>query len=108
MAQPTLSANVAHLTYGPAGFVLVLVDQRLAPVTKTGEQPVMTNFEIGRYQLTPAAFRALEIMLADALKSYKSAIGVDLPTRDEMVARDHMPNLLRGLPPLKPLDPPAT
>lgn len=30
MAQPTLSANVAHLTYGPAGFVLVLADQRLA------------------------------------------------------------------------------
>lgn len=65
----------------------------------------MTNFEIGRYQLTPAAFRALELMLADALKSYKNAIGVDLPTRDEMIARDQMPNLLRGLPPLRPPEP---
>jgi hypothetical protein len=106
-AQPTLSANVAHLTYGPAGFVLVLADQRFAPVVHPGDQPVMTNFELARYQLTPAAFRALEIMLADALKSYKSAIGVDLPSRDEMIARDHLPNLLRGLPPLRPPDPPA-
>jgi hypothetical protein len=105
MAQPTLSANVAHLTYGPAGFVLVLADQRLAPGAHTGDAPVMTNFEIGRYQLTPAAFRALEMMLADALKSYKNAIGVDLPTRDEMIARDQMPNLLRGLPPLRPPEP---
>jgi hypothetical protein len=107
MAQPTLSANVAHLTYGPAGFVLVLADQRLAPGANPGEQPVMTNFEIGRYQLTPAAFRALEIMLADALKSYKNAIGVELPTRDQMIARDQLPNLLRDLPPLRPPDPPA-
>lgn len=106
MNQPTLSANVAHLTYGPAGFVLVLMDQRWAPVANAGSAPVMTNFEIGRYQLTPAAFRALEIMMGDALKSYKNAIGVDLPTRDEMLARDQMPNLLRGLPPLRPPDPP--
>ena len=107
MAKPTLSANVAHLTYGPAGFVLVLMDQRWAPPATAGAPPVITNFEVGRYQLTPAAFRALELMTADALKSYKNAIGVDLPTRDEMVARDQMPNLLRGLPPLRPPEPPA-
>ena len=107
MAQPTLSANLAYLTYGPAGFVLVLADQRLAPVERPGEQPVMTNYEIGRYQLTPAAFRALEMMLADSLKSYKAANGVDLPTRDQMLARDQLPNLLRGLPPLRPPEPPA-
>jgi hypothetical protein len=45
------------------------------------------------------------MMFADALKSYKNAIGVDLPTRDEMIARDQMPNLLRGLPPLRPPEP---
>lgn len=106
MPAATLSANIVHLTYGPAGFVLVLADQRLA-VAKPGDQPVMTNFEIGRYQLTPAAFRALELQVADALKSFKSAIGIDLPTRDEMIARDQLPNLLRGLPPMPPPDPPA-
>ena len=107
MSQTTLSANVAHLTYGPAGFVLVLVDQRFAPVDRVGDTPVMTNFEIGRFQLTPGAFRALGIMLDDAVKSYKSAMGVDLPTRDEMVARDQIPNLLRGLPPLQPPEKPT-
>jgi hypothetical protein len=44
MAQHTLSVNVAFLSYGPAGFLLSLYDQRPASVAKIGDTPVTSNF----------------------------------------------------------------
>jgi hypothetical protein len=98
--------NVAFLSYGPAGFLLSLYDQRQASVAKIGDTPVTSNFEVGRYQLTPAALRALETTIADAIKNYKNINGVELPTREQMIARDQTSALEKSLPQFKPPDPP--
>jgi hypothetical protein len=106
MAQHTLSANVAYCTYGPAGFLLVLVDQRQALVAQPGETPLMTNFEIGRFQLSPAAFRALQKSITDSEANFKSVNGVEVPTRDQMIARDQTSALERSLQQFRPPDEP--
>lgn len=108
MAQHTLSANIAFCTYGPAGFQLVLFDQRSAPVTNVGDLPVTANFEIGRFQLTPAALRGLETSIATAVQNFKNVNGVDLPAREQMIARDQTTALERSLPQFKLPEPPPT
>ena len=107
MAQHTLSANVAFCTYGPAGFQLVLIDQRQAPVAQVGDTPINTNFEIGRFQLTPAALRGLETSIIAAVQNFKNVNGADLPTRDQMFARDQKTALERSLPQFKAAEPPT-
>jgi hypothetical protein len=108
MAQHTLSANVVFCTYGPAGFQLVVLDRRHAPVAKVGDAPINANFEVGRFQLTPAAVRQLEKSIADALQNFKNLIGVDLPTTEQMVARDQTTALERSLQQFKTPDAPPS
>jgi hypothetical protein len=104
--RPTLSANIALVSYGPAGFVLHLYDQRFAPVDNVGDPSALANFEIGRFQLTPAAFRQLQENVDLSLQRFKALHGTELPTLSQMIARDHTAGMERDLqPPYPPADP---
>lgn len=85
--MPTLSAGNAHLSYGPAGFHLQITDTRLAPI-QIGEVSITAVYDLGRFQLTPAAAKNLEKSLAEALRTFKAIHGVDLTDSEEMAKRD--------------------
>lgn len=95
--RPTLSANIALISYGPAGFVLHLYDQRFAPVESAGDPTSLANFEIGRFQLTPAAFRQLQENVDLSLERFKALHGTELPTLSQMIARDHTAGMERDM-----------
>jgi len=95
----TLAANVAIATYltGNGGFVVLLADQRMAPINQIGEKPKDAIFEIGRFFLTPRALRQLLDTASAAVQKYKDAVGRDLPTVDQFNASAAISTLLPGL-----------
>jgi hypothetical protein len=56
--------------------------------------------------LSPAAFRALQKSITDSEANFKSVNGVEVPTRDQMIARDQTSALERSLQQFRPPDEP--
>lgn len=104
MNAATLRANVAFLQFNPGtgGITLYLLDQRDAPVNQIGEPPRVANFEIGRFELTPLAFRMLVDSATRAAEAYKNASKSELPTIDQFNARAQISNLENLIQPPKP------
>lgn len=96
---PTLRANIVFVNCNPGNgsITLYAIDQREAPAKEAGGPLVLTNFEVGRFELTPRALRGLLDSVLKSAENFKALYGRALPTIPEFEAAGAMTGLLQNL-----------